>query len=145
MSKKHFYIKFDDSVPNSIEKEYNRIVRSEEYLLEKDVLGSADLFGDENELYKYNLAEILIHNENEKSENEEKQQKLILLRKALIKLKEEHFSEYELIYNYYFADNGSTMKSIGEKQNITKQAVNNRLKRAYAHLKKYIIYYKSKK
>ena len=35
------------------------------------------------------------------------------------------------------------MREIGEERNISKQAVNNALKRAYAHLKEYIILYKS--
>ena len=40
MSRKHFYITFGDEIPEEIEKIYNRIVRKEEYSLEKDALGN---------------------------------------------------------------------------------------------------------
>ena len=50
MGKKHFYLKLDPSVSDEIERQYNRIVRNEEYLLEKDALGSAYFFGNESDL-----------------------------------------------------------------------------------------------
>ena len=50
MSRKHFYITFGDEIPEEIEKIYNRIVRKEEYSLEKDALGKSVLFGSEDEL-----------------------------------------------------------------------------------------------
>lgn len=140
--KKHFYILFGDSVPQEIEKEYNRIVRREEYLLEKDPIGDAYLFGDEDELYKYNIVDCITRMEQEKAEESQQMEMLELLRKALKRLKEEHPYEYGLVNKYYFSDRKVTMRELGEENNITKQAVNNSLNRAYERLKKYIIMYK---
>ena len=78
--KKHFYILFGDSVSPEIEKEYNRIVRREEYLLERDPIGDAYLFGDEDELYKYNIVDCITRIEQEKAEESDKIEMIELLR-----------------------------------------------------------------
>lgn len=143
MGKKHFYLKLDPSVSDEIERQYNRIVRNEEYLLEKDALGSAYFFGNESDLCKCNIMACIARDTREKADAEEYQLNLELLQKALSKLKEEHPLEYAVIMSYYFSETNKTMREIGEERNISKQAVNNALKRAYAHLKAYIILYKS--
>ena len=140
--KKHFYILFGDSVSPEIEKEYNRIVRREEYLLERDPIGDAYLFGDEDELYKYNIVDCITRIEQEKAEESDKIEMIELLRKAIEKLKEEYPYEYGLVSKYYIYGRKVTMRELGEENNITKQAANNSLNRAYERLKKYIIMYK---
>ena len=50
MSKRHFYRKFPEEVSEKLEKTYNKIVRHEEYLYEKDAVSKAIFFGDEEEL-----------------------------------------------------------------------------------------------
>lgn len=143
MGKKHYYFKFDESVPENIEKQYNRIVRNEEYLLEKDALGTAYFFGDENELYKYNIMNCIARDQKEMEDAARYQADLELLHKALIKLKEDFPNEYDVIMSYYFSEEKVTMRSIAEERNISRQAVNGTLKRAYRHLKRYIDLYKS--
>lgn len=80
--------------------------------------------------------------EQEKAEESDKIEMIELLRKAIEKLKEEYPYEYGLVSKYYFYGRKVTMRELGEENNITKQAVNNSLNRAYERLKKYIIMYK---
>ena len=68
MGKKHFYLKLDPSVSDEIERQYNRIVRNEEYLLEKDALGSAYFFGNESDLCKCNIMACIARDTKEKAD-----------------------------------------------------------------------------
>lgn len=145
MGKKHFYITFGDDVPKEIEQAYNKIVRREEYNLEKDALGNALLFSNEEELYKENIADYILRRGSESERNEEQVKMIELLHKALERLKVDYPLEYELIQQYYFSDDKVTQVEIGTKRNTTKQAVYKNLKRAYKHLKEYINSYMSKK
>ena len=142
MSRKHFYITFGDEIPEEIEKIYNRIVRKEEYSLEKDALGKSVLFGSEDELYRYNISEYIAQQNAEKSQNKEHQEMLALLNKALDRLKEEYPIEYEIMQLYYFSENQITLQEIGKSKGITKQAVHKRIKKACLYLKEYITAYK---
>ena len=111
--------------------------------MRKMLSGSAYFFGNESDLCKCNIMACIARDTKEKADAEEYQLNLELLQKALSKLKEEHPLEYAVIMSYYFSETNKTMREIGEERNISKQAVNNALKRAYAHLKEYIILYKS--
>ncbi len=142
MSKKHFYIKFSDDVPNSIEKHYNRILRREEYLLEKDPLGSAVFFGNEDELYKYNIVGYIISKENEQNRSDNGYE---FLTKALDKMKKVYPMEYEVLESYYLSENHKSIIEIANDRGISKQAVSKLLSRAKKHLKTLVIYYKNKR
>lgn len=139
MSKKHFYRKFPEEVPEEFEKIYNKIVRHEEYLYEKDSVSKAIFFGDEEELYRQDIAGHIINQETEEKEHTEMCNKIAELRNALEKLKKDYPIEYEIIQLYYFSEKKITQQKIGSKHHITKQAVNKILKNAYEHLKQYII------
>lgn len=139
MSKRHFYIKLPDGVSEEFEKIYNKIVRHEEYLYEKDSVSKAIFFGDEEELYRQNIAGYIINQETEEKEHTEMCNKIVELHNALEKLKKDYPMEYEIIQLYYFSEKKITQQEIGVKHHITKQAVNKMLKNAYEHLKQYII------
>ena len=139
MSKRHFYRKFPEEVSEKLEKTYNKIVRHEEYLYEKDAVSKAIFFGDEEELYKQNIAMYIINLELEEKEHAEKCERIAVLHKALESLKKNYPMEYEIIQPYYYLEKKITQQEIGVKFQITKQAVNKLLKNAYKHLKQYII------
>lgn len=139
MSKKHFYRKFPEEVSEELEKTYNKIVRHEEYLYEKDAVSKAIFFGDEEELYSQNISRYIINQETEEKEHAKKCGKIAVLHKALERLKKDYPMEYEIIQLYYFSEKKITQREIGIKRHITKQAVNKLLKNAYKHLKQYII------
>ena len=142
MSKKHFYVTFDDNVPKDIVKQYNRVIRKEEYILEKDALGSAIFFGSEDELFKHNIMKYIQGIETDKEAVEEQENEILLLKKALVKLKEKYPAEYEIVRSYYFSAPSKTMAQLASERNISKQAVSRLLKRAYVHLKELVISYK---
>lgn len=139
MSKRHFYRKFPEEISEKFEKTYNKIVRHEEYLYEKDAVSKAIFFGDEEELYWQNIAGYIINLESEEKEHTKLCDRIAELRNALEKLKKNYPMEYEVIQLYYFSEKKITQQEIGEKRHITKQAVNKILKYAYEHLKQYII------
>ena len=95
-------MKLDPSVSDEIERQYNRIVRNEEYLLEKDALGSAYFFGNESDLCKCNIMACIARDTKEKADAEEYQLNLELTPKSPLKLKEEHPLEYAVIMSYTF-------------------------------------------
>ena len=142
MSKKHYYQKLDSQISYEFEQLYNKILRREEYLLEKDALGNALLFGSEDDLYYKNGSLFNVNKLSDDSENKEHEKMIKLLYKALKILKDKHPSEYELIQLYYFSDSKITQQEIGKRKNVSKQAVQKALKRACNHLKKYIIMHK---
>lgn len=139
MSKRHFYKKFPEEVSEELEKTYNKIVRHEEYLYEKDAVSKATFFGDEEELYRQNIAKYIINLESEEKEHAETCGRIAALHKAIEKLKKDYPMEYEIIQLYYFSEKKITQQEIGVKYRITKQAINKLLKNAYKHLKQYII------
>jgi hypothetical protein len=87
VGKKHYWENFGDEVSDEIEKSYNRIVRHEEYSLEKDALSKAVFFGSEEELYKENISEYIMRKSVEESERKKLDNDIELLNKALCRLK----------------------------------------------------------
>jgi DNA-directed RNA polymerase specialized sigma subunit len=143
VGKKHYWENFGDEVSDEIEKSYNRIVRHEEYSLEKDALSKAVFFGSEEELYKENISEYIMRKSVEESERKKLDNDIELLNKALCRLKKEHPSEYDVVQCYFFSDIGITMSEIGRSRDASKQKIFRILRRAYAHLKEYINLYKN--
>jgi len=140
--KKHYYHKFDDSVPEDLEKYFNKLTRKEEYLYEKDPISKAIFFGDESELYKYNIASRISYTEMELEIQAQLQKDIEYLRKALEQLKKSYPLEYAVIQEYYFSDENKSLQKIADKRKVSKQAISKILKFAYIHLKKYINSYK---
>jgi len=130
MIKKHFYQKFDNSVPKELETAYNRPVRKQEYSYEKDALSRAYFFGNESELYKHS---VVVYQPEQAASDEKK-----VLYNALNMLKEEYPLEYEVVIEFYFTDKKITMTEIAKRKGKSKQSISKLLKRAYKHLKVYM-------
>ena len=139
MKKKHYYIKLDN-VSSEFEKQYNKIVRKEEYLLEKDPIGNAVFFGNEDELYKHKIVDYITAKENDKIESQRCKE---YLRNALAELKIKYPLEYSILESYYLSDKRMNTIEIAKSRNISKQAVSKLLCKAKKHLKSLVLYYRN--
>ena len=135
MSKKHFYITFDDSVPSGVVKKYNQMVRQQEHRYEKDALGKAIFFGNEDELYKLNIVRYISDIQSHNEETYDHEEKLKQLKSALKQLKEKYPLEYEVVMRHYFMDKPQSVTQIAKEKNTYPQKITRILKRAYKHLK----------
>lgn len=134
------YVHFNDEVPRNIEREYNKLLRKEKYLEEKDA---------ENGLIYPDFDDVLAMHPDHASFSiidEEKQQKirhrdrLEYLPVALELLRKEYPEGYELINDYFFSQGDKvTMWHLVEKYGLTIDMVRYRLERAKEKLKMYII------
>lgn len=134
------YVHFNDEVPRNIEREYNKLLRKEKYLEEKDA---------ENGLIYPNFDDVLAIHPDPASFpiiDEEEQQKirhnerLEYLPVALELLRKEYPEGYELINDYFFSQGDKvTMWHLVEKYGLTIDMVRYRLERAKEKLKMYII------
>ena len=134
------YVHFNDEVPRNIEREYNKLLRKEKYLEEKDA---------ENGLIYPDFDDVLAMHPDPASFSiidEEEQQKirhrerLEYLPVALELLRKEYPEGYELINDYFFPQGDKvTMWHLVEKYGLTIDMVRYRLERAKEKLKMYII------
>lgn len=134
MPKKFFYRIFDDSVPKEIDKAYNKLLRHEQYLEEKERKYVAFSFGSESDLYlckKFNVFDTL--------EDEKESEDYALLYKALDSLKAYNERDYNIVIDYYFStEKKATCKALGEKYHLSPQSISARLKVSRKYLRKCI-------
>ena len=130
---KYIYQFFGDDVPKEIEREYNRMRRYEQYLIEQEKSHGVDYLGDDV------LEQIAEPMNNELSAEEMLMSaRLDYLPVALELLRLDHPVEYNLIYDYYLGKDKMTMMYLAEKYKITSSAVEYRLNKAKSLLKEYI-------
>ncbi len=134
------YVHFNDEVPRNIEREYNKLLRKEKYLEEKDA---------ENGLIYPDFDDVLAMHPDPAAfpiMDEEEQQKirhrerLKYLPVALELLRKEYPEGHKLINDYFFSQGDKvTMWHLVEKYGLTIDMVRYRLERAKEKLKMYII------
>lgn len=138
------YVHFGDDVPRSIEKEYNKLLRKEKYLAERDA---------ENGLIDVNFDDVLAFNPDPASlptsEYEQEQRRihnnrLDYLPVALELLRIDFPEGYQLIMDYYLGADKVTLYYLMEKYGLTRPVVKYRLKIAREKLKQYIIMHENK-
>lgn len=130
---KYIYQFFGDDVPKEIEREYNRMRRYEQYLMEQEKSHGVDYLGIDV------LEQIAEPMNNELSAEEMLMSaRLDYLPIALEFLRIDHPMEYNLIYDYYLGKDKMTMMYLAEKYKITTSAVEYRLNKAKSLLKEYI-------
>lgn len=130
---KYIYQFFGDDVPKEIEREYNRMRRYEQYLMEQEKSHGVDYLGIDV------LEQIAEPMNNELSAEEMLMSaRLDYLPIALEFLRIDHPIEYNLIYDYYLGKDKMTMMYLAEKYKITTSAVEYRLNKAKSLLKEYI-------
>ena len=135
MSRKDKYIK---QYGNTITDKILRVMISfdchEDYVRRKDPLGRAILFGNEDELAKYNIAGHIIGNKEENYD---------YLYMALDELKEHSQLEYEVVTRFYLDDKYKNAKEIAAKLGLSFQYVYNVRDLALRHLLPLILKYQN--
>ncbi len=136
---KYKYIYFGDDVPKSVEQEYNRMCRKEQYQAERDKKHSVHTLPYAPFLYSAADRTLTEEYQAEMQADLQWQKKLEILPRALKWLEKHYFDEYKLIRDYYYSDCEITLDSLAENYGITKQALSKRLSAVRERLKKFII------
>ena len=138
------YVHFGDDVPRNIEKEYNKLLRKERYLEERD---------SENGLIYPNFDAVLAANpdpasipisEYEAEEIRKDNRRLDYLPTAMEMLRTDYPEGYDLISEYYLGEDKVTLFYLMEKYGLTRPMAKYRMKVAKEKLKSYIILHETK-
>ena len=130
-----FYKHFNDDVPNHIEREYNKLLRKEKYLEERDkefILQRVDFEEIQESIPDpKSLPENEIESENQKIH----EKRLDFLPIALEMLRCDFPEGYVLIHDYYLSGEKTSVQYLTEKYGLTANVVRYRLKLARKMLK----------
>ena len=138
-----FYYTHFENVPQKIEREYNKILRREKYLEERE---------KEFRVQRVNFEEIqesipdpksLPENEIESENQKIHEKRLDFLPIALEMLRCDFPEGYTLIYDYYLSGEKISVQCLAEKYGLTTAVVKYRLRLAREMLKKFIITYEN--
>ena len=135
---KYKYIYFGDDVPKSVECEYNRMCRKEQYQAERDKKHGVHTLPYDPFLYSAADRTLTEEYQAEMQADLQWERKLEILPTALKWLKKHYFDEYKLIRDYYYSDDEVTLDSLAECYGITKQALSKRLSAVRKRLKIFI-------
>ncbi len=125
------YVHFDEDVPRNVEKEYNRMLRREKYLEERDA-EYLNQSADFDDVLEINLSEF------EAEEIQKHNRRLDYLPVAMQMLRADYPEEYFLIRDYYYNQDKVSMMYLASKYGMTFEAVRYRIDRAKELLKDYI-------
>lgn len=137
------YIHFDDEVPDYIEKEYNKMLRKEKYLDEKEVENGRIYPDFDDVLLMQPDPDSLPMNEIEEENQKRYRKRLEILPFALEMLKKNYYKGYVLIYDYYLSGDNVTLTYLVNRYDLSFDTVRYRLRAAREKLKKYIILYEN--
>ena len=140
-----FYMHFGDDVPESIEKEYNRLLLHEQYLDKKEQKYRVQSVDFDDIIAVCPDPSSLPVNEIEREHERIKDARLKYLPVALALLKADFPDLYLLIIEYYYAETKITMADLGKRHGLTTETVRYRIKSAKEKLKSYIIMHETKK
>lgn len=133
------YFHFGDDVPRNIEKEYNKLLRKEKYLEERDA---------ENGMIYPDFDDVLASNpdpaslpisEEEELEQTRHRKRLEYLSEALSLLKTDYPEGYALIQDYFLSDDKVTMPYLASKYGLSIDKIRYRIRIAKQKIKEYII------
>lgn len=134
------YVHFGDDVPRNIEREYNKLLRREQYLAERDAENGLIDIADFDAVLEANPdPAILPISEYEEEQRRLHNSRLNYLPVALQLLKAEFPEGYDLIRDYFLNDDRVTMWYLVEKYGLSIDMVRYRIKIAKQKLKEYII------
>lgn len=135
---KFIYKNFGDDVPRKIEREYNCMLRQEQYQIERDIAHSV---GTPNyDPFLHNVADRSLTPEHQAEVTADQlwRDRLSLLPTALDWLRMEYPDEYALIRDYYYADEPITLLYLAKRYGITKQALSKRMSTVRERLRAFI-------
>lgn len=134
------YVHFGDDVPRNIEREYNKLLRREQYLAERDAEnGLIDIVDFDAVLEANPDPASLPISEYEEEQRRLHNSRLDYLPVALKLLKADFPEGYDLIRDYFLNDDRVTMWYLVEKYGLSIDMVRYRIKIAKQKLKEYII------
>lgn len=136
---KFMYVHFNDDVPRNIETEYNKLLRKEKYLEERDYENGM-IYPDFDDVLAVNPdpASIPISDEEEQEQIRHRK-RLEYLSDGIERLKTDFPEGYELIRDYFLGDDKVTMWYLVKKYDLSIDIVRYRIKIAKQKLKDYII------
>ena len=132
------YLRPGNGIPDHIVKEYNKIINHERYLERKDRAHGLIYTNFDKLLEVIPDPDSIPISVEEEERRELYEARFICLPTVLKKLKEESKSDYQLIYDFYLAENRLTQKKIAAKYGLTLDAVRYRIHRATEKLKELI-------
>ena len=139
------YVHFGDDVPRKIEVEYNKLLRREQYLRERDAEnGLIDIMDFDDVLELQPDPASLPINEYEAEEKKRHDSRLDYLPTAMELLRSENPEGYALIKDYFYSEKKVSLMFLASKYGITFEAVRYRLDKAKTMLKEYIILHETK-
>lgn len=141
---KFIYMNFGENVPREVEKEYNRLLRQEQYQQERDIAHGVGT--PEYDPLLHNIADRTLTSEFQ-AEVEAKQHwhnRLVMHSIALDWLRMEFPDEYKLIQDYYYVDESITLMCLADRYGITKQALGKRIAAVRDKLRNFIITHENK-
>ena len=138
------YVHFNGDIPRNVEKEYNKMLRREKYLEERDAeyLNQSADFDDVLEINP-DPASIPI-SEYEAEEIRKDNRRLDYLPTAMEMLRTDYPEGYDLISEYYLGEDKVTLFYLMEKYGLTRPMAKYRMKVAKEKLKSYIILHETK-
>lgn len=120
---KYKYIYFDSNVPKSVEREYNRLCRKEQYQAERDKKHGVHVLSYDPFLYSAADKTLTEEYRAEIFADLQWEKKLEILPSALKWLEKQYTDEYRLIRDYYYSDTEITLDSLAEQYGITKHLI----------------------
>ena len=111
---KYKYIYFDSNVPKSVEREYNRLCRKEQYQAERDKKHGVHVLSYDPFLYSAADKTLTEEYRAEIFADLQWEKKLEILPSALKWLEKQYTDEYRLIRDYYYSDTEITLDSLAE-------------------------------
>lgn len=134
-----FYMHFGEEVPESIEKEYNRLLLHEQYLDKKEQKYRVQTVEFDDILTVCPDPSTIPISDYEKEQKRIHDSRIEYLPIALGLLKVEYPDLYCLIIDYYYAEKRVSMADLGRRHGLSADTVRYRIKSAKEKLKSYII------
>lgn len=136
------YKHFGSDIPRNIEKEYNRMLRKEQYQRERDAENGLIEVDDFEQLISY-IADPASLPENEIAEEQKRihDKRLYFLSIAMETLRTDYPEEYALIREYYYSNDNVTVYNLMKKYGVSRSVIRTRLSHAREILKKFILMY----
>ena len=135
----YFYKHFDNDVPESIEKEYNRLLLHEQYLEKREQRFREQTAEFENVVSTCPDPETMVISDYAIEQKKLHDARIDYLPVALKLLKEQYPNLHCLIIEYFCTDKKVTMIELSRRHGLTVETVRYRIKSAKEKLKGYII------
>lgn len=133
------YIYFGEGIPREIEQEYNRMIRQEQYQLERDMAHGVGTPAYDPLLQHIVDRTLTSEYQAELEAEQVKCERLAALSIAMDWLRLKSPDDYKLIHDYYYAKVPITLINLAKQYGVSKQALSKRLTAVRDKLRTFII------